>query len=412
MKKKILQIQDYFIPASHKENVQEYRKSRMTVNTNLITALFALFYLTNTIKFDMPHAMILMIVCTFLFTLNAFMLKWGAAKSTVVHFYVLVSTICTFINCYYSGGLYSFNVVWFSLGPVVAVLLGTKRQGWFWIIIASIFLLTLGIMQVTGYQFPFEINTAYKDYMYINSFFGLIWIVFMIFLIMEAATKNALIKLEEKNVIIEKEIQKSDELLQNILPAGIIQELKDTGQTKTKSFDAASVMITNFTNFETVNEVLSPEELVEEIDTCYQEFDKIIEHNGLEIIKTIGHAYIAVCGLPVKDQAHAIKTTQAALEIKRFMQKRYLAYGLFEVRIGIHSGPMIAGIVGVRKFTYDIWGHTVNTASKIEALGEAGKINISADTFKLIDDKFEVMPRGLMVVPGEGNIEMFFVEEI
>lgn len=410
MRQIVKSLHEYFIPNRYKNNEQDYRKSRILVNTTLITAIFAIFFLGNTIMFKMPHAFIIMSICVVLFTLNAWLLRWGVSKNMVTHIYVLVATICSFGDCYFSGGLYSFNVVWFSLGAACAVLLSNSKIGWFWIIINTLIVLALGLMQMNGFQFPMEIDPNYTDFMYLNSYLGLLWIIFIIMLVMEKASLISLNRLQEKNIIIENEKKRSDELLQNILPTEVIDELKSTGHSKARLFNDVSVLFTDFVNFTQISENLNPEELVSEIDFCFKGFDEIVERNGLEKIKTIGDAYLAVCGLPHEDENHAINTVQAALEIMKFTNLRRAQGGKFEIRIGIHSGPLVAGIVGVKKFAYDIWGDTVNTASRMESSGEEGKINISNTTYELIKDKFNCVSRGEIEAKNKGMIKMYFVE--
>jgi class 3 adenylate cyclase len=215
---------------------------------------------------------------------------------------------------------------------------------------------------------------------------------------------------------IKKGKKKSDELLLNILPSEVAEELKDTGTSKAKNFDEASVMFTDFKDFTSISEKMAPEELVREIDTCFSAFDHIIHKYGIEKIKTIGDAYMCAGGLPVANNSHAKDLVKAALEIRDFMtnhNKEKVAKGKlpFEIRIGINTGPVIAGIVGVRKFAYDIWGDTVNIASRMESSGEAGKVNISGSTYELVKDKFNCTHRGKIQAKNKGEVDMYFVEE-
>ncbi|MBL7922624.1 MAG: adenylate/guanylate cyclase domain-containing protein, partial [Bacteroidia bacterium] len=189
-----------------------------------------------------------------------------------------------------------------------------------------------------------------------------------------------------------------------------------TGSAKAKSFESVSVMFTDFKNFTQASEKLSPEELVEEINSCYSEFDRIITRHGLEKIKTIGDSYMCAGGLPVPNQTHAEDIIRAGLELQQFIEenkKKRAAMGLpfFELRLGIHSGPVVAGVVGSKKFAYDIWGDTVNTASRMESSGEIGKVNISGFTHSLISEKFACSYRGKIQAKNKGEIDMYFVEK-
>ncbi|MFZ4796706.1 MAG: adenylate/guanylate cyclase domain-containing protein [Bacteroidia bacterium] len=207
-----------------------------------------------------------------------------------------------------------------------------------------------------------------------------------------------------KELIIEK--QKSDNLLLNILPSEVAEELKQKGSSEAKLYNHVSVLFTDFVNFTGISAQLSPTELVHEIHKNFTAFDTIMEKHGIEKIKTIGDAYLAVCGLPHELADHAQRIVKAALEIQNFMANNG---GKFQIRIGIHSGPVVAGIVGVKKFAYDIWGDTVNMASRMESNSEAGKINISQATYELVKNEFECTHRGKINAKNKGEVDMYFV---
>jgi class 3 adenylate cyclase len=220
------------------------------------------------------------------------------------------------------------------------------------------------------------------------------------------------IKVEERTHDLIREKEKSDNLLLNILPSEIAEELKERGESEAKMFENVSVLFTDFVNFTGVSEKFTPTALVHEINHCFTAFDHMVGRIGLEKIKTIGDAYLAVCGLPAEDPDHAIKSIQVALEIREFIDAYYKGGGAFQIRIGVHSGPLVAGIVGVKKFAYDIWGDTVNTAARMEQNSEAGKINISGATFKLVKDVFVCHHRGKISAKNKGEIDMYFVERM
>lgn len=210
---------------------------------------------------------------------------------------------------------------------------------------------------------------------------------------------------------IEKERQKAERLLHNILPEEVAEELKQTGSAEARQYDHVSVLFTDFVNFTGIGERMNPKDLVAELDLCFRAFDEIIDRNGLEKIKTIGDAYLAVCGLPTPSAAHAENTVTAALEILEFMRTRRRQGGLFDVRAGINSGPLVAGIVGVKKFAYDIWGDTVNTAARMESNSETGRLNVSDSTYELIKDKYNCEYRGKIDVKNKGVVDMYFVSQ-
>lgn len=213
---------------------------------------------------------------------------------------------------------------------------------------------------------------------------------------------------------IREEKKKSDELLLNILPEEVAEELKQRGSTDAKHFDHVSVMFTDFVDFTKAGERMTPQQLVDELHACFKAFDEISSRYHIEKIKTIGDAYLAVCGLPTEVEHHAENTIKAALDILQFMQerKKQLPDTTFDIRIGIHSGAVVAGIVGVKKFAYDIWGDTVNTAARMEQSGQPGKINISQATYELVNNKFNCTYRGEIAAKNKGDMNMYFVEGI
>jgi class 3 adenylate cyclase/streptogramin lyase len=224
--------------------------------------------------------------------------------------------------------------------------------------------------------------------------------------------RTAQVVSEKKEV--EKQKQRSDELLLNILPEEAADELKAKGSADAKLIDEVTVLFTDFKGFTQLSEKLSPTALVAEINECFSAFDLIMDKYGVEKIKTIGDSYMAAGGLPTPNKTHPYDVVKAALDIQQYMHEhkvRKEAAGelFFEIRIGIHTGPVVAGIVGVKKFAYDIWGDTVNTGSRMESSGEVGKINISEVTYELVKDKFTCTYRGEIDAKHKGKLKMYFV---
>jgi class 3 adenylate cyclase len=222
--------------------------------------------------------------------------------------------------------------------------------------------------------------------------------------------------LASKNEQIEQEKARADSLLKNILPEKTANELKLYDKVLPVRYESVSVLFTDFKSFTTISEQMTPEQLIGELDECFRIFDAIVSVFGLEKIKTIGDSYMCAGGLPTPNDTHPVDVVKAAIEMQHGLQvlmEKKKAEGqpaLFEMRIGIHTGPVVAGVVGSHKFAYDIWGDTVNTAARMEQGSLPHKINISASTYELVKDRFECTYRGKMAAKNKGEIDMYFVE--
>ena len=235
----------------------------------------------------------------------------------------------------------------------------------------------------------------------------LVWIAY--------STRKTNKQLAVKNAEIESEKERSEELLLNILPKFIAQELKENSKVKTRMIDSCTVIFTDFINFTNISRELSPQELIEALDECFREFDNIITKYNIEKIKTIGDSYMCAGGVPIPNKTHALDAIKAAFEMVDFLdawnaEREAQGKVRFDARIGIHSGPIIAGVVGVKKFAYDIWGNTVNVAARLEKKSEAQKINISTSTYQLIKDHYQCKKRGSISVKNMTDLEMYFVD--
>lgn len=221
--------------------------------------------------------------------------------------------------------------------------------------------------------------------------------------------------IQKTSKIIAYEKTRSDNLLLNILPEETALELKEKGSVLAKRFESVTVLFTDFKGFTYYSEHLTPEELVKSVDFYFSKFDEIMEKYDLEKIKTVGDSYMCVGGLPFPTTDHAYKIVQAAIEIIQFVEeaKNNKTSNLthFDVRVGINSGPVVAGVVGTKKFSYDIWGDTVNVASRMETASEIGKINISESTYNLIKEVFNCNYRGVIEVKNRGFLNMYYVNE-
>ncbi|MBK6834123.1 MAG: HD domain-containing protein [Bacteroidetes bacterium] len=219
---------------------------------------------------------------------------------------------------------------------------------------------------------------------------------------------EGLVLIRTQDLQLEKE--ESERLLNNILPKEIAIELKRNGSVAPKGYEDASVLFTDFKGFTAASAKITPQELVGELNDIFKAFDFIMEKHGLEKIKTIGDAYMAACGIPQESKTHAIQCVRAAFDMIAYLEKRKETAEIkWEMRVGIHSGSIVAGVVGTLKFTYDVWGDAVNTASRMESNGEPGRINISENAYNHVKDFFECEYRGKLAAKGKGEIDMYFV---
>lgn len=221
-------------------------------------------------------------------------------------------------------------------------------------------------------------------------------------------------KVQERTAELNAEKAKSEDLLLNILPEYVADELKQTGKSRARKFEEAAVLFSDFVNFTTVAEKMDPEELVAALSNYYEAFDQVVGKLGVEKIKTVGDSYLCVAGvpLPVKNPSELMVNT--AIEFIRVTEKinqerRSSGMPVFEVRVGINTGPVVAGVVGSKKFAYDIWGDTVNTAARMEQSSSAGRINISGATYEKVKDIFRFEHRGKIHAKNKGEIDMYYI---
>lgn len=239
-------------------------------------------------------------------------------------------------------------------------------------------------------------------------------ISFSVINFMEYAKQRRLFDARQRLAV---EHQRSESLLLNILPSKIADELKALGSTKPVRIEKATVMFTDFVGFTRISERLTAEEVVDELDKCFSYFDQVTEKYGLEKLKTIGDSFMCAGGLPSPNETHALDCCLAALEIQAFMNqmreiKKQQGFDYWELRLGMNTGPLVAGVVGHKKFAYDVWGDTVNTASRLESTGLPGKINISPSTYEAVRHLFACEHRGQVYAKNKGDIDMYFLTGI
>ena len=220
-------------------------------------------------------------------------------------------------------------------------------------------------------------------------------------------------KVTERTAELDQEKRRTDDLLHNILPGETAAELKRHGRAEARHYDRVTVLFTDFEGFTELAATLAPADLVHELDDYFNAFDAIVTRCGVEKIKTIGDAYMAVGGLPVPNSTHPEDVVQAALEMRDFIVERRKRGGAYlGIRIGVHTGPVVAGIVGKKKFQYDVWGDTVNTAARMQSSGAVDQVNISQATHDFLGSRFKFTPRGELEVKGKGRLAMFFIDHL
>ncbi|WP_338791801.1 adenylate/guanylate cyclase domain-containing protein [Bernardetia sp. Wsw4-3y2] len=277
-----------------------------------------------------------------------------------------------------------------------------------------------------------EKKAGEKLFMFIVSGVALIAVLLIVFIIIQSNTVRAKKKankelatanheleakneeIEQQKEMIEREKERSEALLLNILPREVAEELKHNVELKPRSYDQVTVIFTDFKGFTKAAELLSPEELINELAECFSEFDTICERWNLERIKTIGDAYMCAGGVPTPNYTNPVDAVSAAMEmqevIEQLKQKKILqGKPYFDMRLGIHTGAVVAGVVGKKRFAYDIWGDTVNLAARMESSGEIGRVNISEYTYSLVRDYFFCSYRGKIQAKNKGEVDMYFV---
>ncbi len=226
---------------------------------------------------------------------------------------------------------------------------------------------------------------------------------------MEMAEAN--LKLFELKEIVEAEKERSEKLLLNILPPRVAKDLKEKGTSLPECFDNASVFFSDIVNFTKLTSNIDPRDVIQELSSLFTEFDHIFNRNHCVRIKTIGDAYLSVSGMPEDDPEHAANILNAAWEAMQYLHERNKNSKMrWQMRMGVNSGRIVGGIVGIEKYIYDVFGDAINTAARMESYSEPMKINVSNETYQLTSEKFNFHYRGIMDVRGKGNIPMYFLE--
>jgi class 3 adenylate cyclase/ligand-binding sensor domain-containing protein/predicted metal-dependent HD superfamily phosphohydrolase len=305
-------------------------------------------------------------------------------------------------------GMYTFNVwaansdgVWCQDPAKIEIIIASPFWATWWFI--SIIVIILGILVFVIYILRIKAINSQKE---------------RLAFLVEKRTQTITIQkeqIEKQKRELEIEKEKTEKLLYNILPAETAEELKNKGKARTRFYRMVTVMFTDIKGFTQIAEAYKPADLVKRLDNMFREIDKIVEKNQLEKIKTIGDAYMAAGGVPLRDKENPVNAVLAALEIQQFIEKEKLRNpeeDPWELRIGLHTGDVIAGVIGTKRIAYDIWGNTVNVAQRMEMASDCGKVNVSGATYEYIKSYFDCSYRGKVAAKNKGEIDMYFIEGI
>ena len=411
----LLKLYSFFIPNKNNLTEELYRKARIFVNTLVITIIFSALYIINCIVLKITHIGIQIALFSVLFSILLFVFKKIGNVIVCGNIFSALFFLSSAYDIYESGGLNSPILPWLALVPMISILITDIKQSYYFLIACLVYIILIGIGQILGYKYPVDMELSLFSKLILTSSLGLVLIIFAVAAVMELAYIRSLNILESKNNIIEEEKKRSDELLLNILPEEVMRELKTTGKMSARNFDLVTVLFADFSDFTKITSEMPPEELVSTIHDYFREFDQITDKHGIEKIKTVGDAYICASGLPVPNMNNPIIMMDFALEMLDSIQKlkeekKKEGKVFFEARIGIHSGPLVAGVVGTKKFAYDIWGDTVNTSARMQQHGDLGKINISGFTYNLIKHRFVCSKRDRVEVKNLGMQDMYYLE--
>ncbi len=417
MIKPLGKIYEFAIPALPADDVDLLRKHKLFINTCLFTAIFGAAYGVLSYAIGFYTGIWTMALSVVFFVLCIILLRYVNIK--VLGF--ILSLYIIWVNAilvYYSGGLFTSPVSpWITLTPPIVLLLTNRKIAYMVLGLSLAYILAYFVIIERGYEFPFTYDAEKYQLPFLAlALAGLAAIFFFIANTFESLKQQALDSLVEKQHELELEQKRSEKLLLNIFPKDIAEELKNTGKSDARLHENVTVLFADIKNFTIVSEGLSPQVLVQLLDSYFQRIDRIIKKHGLEKIKTIGDAYLAASGVPYTNKATVENVIDAAIEIQKSTatykaEQKAKGEPFFDFRIGINTGTVVAGVVGEQKYAYDIWGDAVNIAARIEENSEPGRINVSQSTFELIKDIFICEARGKIPAKNKGEIEMFWVNE-
>ena len=422
----------------HYSDLKSFEKAAILFDGALVTAFSAFFYAYLSYLVDYTPGMYVCIILGLVLCLWPLLFIAGMSTEFIGVAYIMAGCLGDVLCIIYSGGFDSYVLGWMATVPLAALLLIDRKWAGIFLVFSIVFVATLGILDSQGIDLPIMYNPDYEIEFGTFCYLGLIAIIVALSFIFEAEKNDALHVVEERNSMIKakntllskqsKELreqqgniqeqkQKSEELLLNILPKDIADELKEKGSSRARSYELASVMFTDFVGFSRLSNSLDPDDLVSLIDLYFRNFDRIITKYQLEKIKTIGDAYLCVGGLGDDLGSQSQSMVAAALEIQETMhalKTKRVKEGkpFFEARVGIHQGALVAGVVGKNKFAYDVWGEAVDLASVMESHCKPGDVNISEEVYATVSQEFNCTYQGNIQTKSNKELGMYSVESL
>ena len=406
----------YLLPAAT-VSAEQLRKNRMLVSVCLLTSLVALLYVPTAALVDYKPAMLFMSISFVVHLFTLLLFKKGLGHAFCGNLYVFNNTFIAIAPCvYFSGGFASPATPWFALININALLLfGLSRNTYVWLSVNTLTILGFGAAEFFGHTFPIMYDSSHYMLFMLLCILGLSFIIFLVTTVFERTSVNALNLLTIYNEKIEAEKQRSEQLLLNILPASIADRLREGEQPIADHFDEASVVFIDIVNFTPLSSSNEPKAVVELLNRIFTQIDQISARYELEKIKTIGDSYMAASGIPLERKDHAVKAIEFARDVLKELNDYYTPNGeKVEFRIGLNCGPVIAGVIGERKFIYDLWGDAVNIAARMESHGVVNKIHCTQQFHEALlaqgVDLSEFQDRGFSEIKGKGQLKTWLTQ--
>lgn len=392
------------IPEQLHHDQEKFRKARLITGfTVMVMVIFPVYVVTHYIVGDTQGALVILITIM-VYPLVILVLRRTGSLPLVGNFGIFLFYCISTYFSYTQGGLASPSMIAKMASPAAALVFSGRRSMIVWILIESSTIIIFYLLAIAGYSFPHHIPPEWLLFDRVTQLLGVIIAVSVLFLLSETERAKT-----QQSLILER--RKSDALLINVLPVTIAERLKTDTSIIADVYHDVTVLFADIVGFTQLSSKIQPEILVDILNRIFTEFDQLVERYKLEKIKTIGDAYMVVGGVPVADRHHARHIGFLALDMIQSLDRLLLPIEdvRLQLRIGIHCGEVVAGVIGKRKFSYDLWGDTVNIASRMESHGKSHCIHCSEVVYHRLNDIFVFQERGEIEIKGKGSMKTYFL---